>query len=478
MSPISVPPNAAIVIFGANGDLSRRKLLPSLFHLHMEGLMPHDYRIIGNSRSTYSDEEFRNFARSSIDEFARCHPTDEEWDEFAGRLTWVSHEATPDSVGPIVDALRKAEADVGGSACRLFYLAVPPVAFETVTRALAVDGLADGARVIYEKPFGQDLADFQRLNSVVQSVLEDSQVYRIDHFLGKETVQNILAFRFANGMFEPAWNRHHIDHVQIEVLEELDVGTRAAFYEQTGALRDMLVTHLFQLLGFVALEPPPSLEERPLAEEVLKLFETIKPLEPEDVVRGQYEGYREAEGVDPDSQTETYVAAKLSIDNWRWAGVPFFLRTGKALKQGRSCITLAFRDPPRRMFKEVEQEFRRDHLSMELGPEEGIHITFLTKIPGSKIELGPAKMEFKYEGSFGSEMIGAYERLIHDSLIGDRTLFTRGDGIERAWEIVDQALSDPPPLVHYERGSWGPEAADELIAPRRWHSSSRGESWA
>ncbi len=477
MSSVPRPPNHVIVIFGANGDLARRKLLPALFHLYAEGLMPDDFRIIGNSRSESTDDEFRNLARASAAEFSRCDTLGEEWDEFARRLSWVSHDATPDSVAPITDAVSRAQSALGPDARRLFYLSVPPAAFEPVTEALGKGGLAEDARVIYEKPFGRGLEDFKRLNSLVHSVLDEPQIYRIDHFLGKETVQNILAFRFANGMFEPVWNRHHIDHVQIEVLEEIDIGSRGGFYEDTGALRDMLVTHLFQLLGFVAMEPPPVLEERPLAEEVLKLFDTIQPLSRENVVRAQYDGYRRVEDVDPQSDTETFVAAKLAIDNWRWAGVPFYLRTGKALRQRRSSVTLAFRDPPRQMFPEAQEWFERDHLSLELGPEEGISITFLTKIPGPTIELGPAKMIFKYEGSFGSEMIGAYERLLHDALIGDRTLFTRGDGIERAWELVDDVLSDPPPLTHYRPGTWGPAAGDELIAPREWHSSSRGESW-
>ena len=473
MASVHLPSNAVIVIFGANGDLAGRKLLPSLFHLHVEGLLPDDYRIIGNSRSEMTDEEFRNFAQESIAANAQCDASGEQWADFGRRLSWVSHEVRPETIDPVSDAVKKAEADIGGPVCRLFYLAVPPAAFDTIAAALGTGGLAEGARVIFEKPFGSNLEDFKRLNDLVHSVLDDDQIYRIDHFLGKETVQNILAFRFANGMFEPSWTRHHIDHVQIEVLEEGDIGRRGPFYDQTGALRDMLVTHLFQLLGFVALEPPYALEERPLAEEVLKVFETIKPLEPDDVVRGQYEDYRQGDGVAPDSETDTFVAAKLYIDNWRWAGVPFFLRTGKALKERRSCITLAFRDPPRKMFTELDQEFERDHLTLELGPQEGIHIEFLTKVPGPRIELAPARMTFNYEGSFGSEMIGAYERLLHDALIGDRTLFTRGDGIERSWEIVDAVLRNPPPVQPYARGTWGPEAAEELIAPRRWHASSR-----
>jgi glucose-6-phosphate 1-dehydrogenase len=273
-------------------------------------------------------------------------------------------------------------------------------------------------------------------------------------------------------MFEPSWNRHHIDHVQIDVTEEKGIGRRGPFYEDIGALRDMLVTHLFQVLGFIGMEVPPSLEQRHLAGEVLKLFESMQPLKPEFVVRGQYEGYRDEDGVDPGSQTETFIAAKVMIDNWRWSGVPFYLRTGKRMAESRSSVTLAFRDPPKEMFRSAPVDWLdQDHLTLLMGPgtEEGISITFLAKKPGPDIELAPAQMVFRYEGSFGSDLIGAYERLLHDALIGDRTLFTRGDGIERTWELVGDVLEKPPPLHGYKKGSWGPRDAMELIAPRRWH---------
>ena len=440
--------------------------------------MPSEYRVIGNARTEVGNDGFRSLARSAVEDFGRCHIRTDEWADFAARLSFVSGDVGAEGADSLAQAIEKAEAAIGMDARRLYYLAVPPAAFRPISEALGQADLVDRSRVVSEKPFGRDLRDFQQLNATANTVFGEDQIFRIDHFLGKETVQNILAFRFANGMFEPAWNRHHIDHVQIEVLEKSDIGTRGGFYDQTGALRDMLVTHLFQLLGFVALEPPPFLEERPLAEEVLKVFDSIKVLRPDDVVRGQYEGYRDADSVDKTSGTESFVAARMFVDNWRWAGVPFYLRTGKALATKRSCVTLAFSDPPRQMFREAPDEwFERDHLSLELGPEEGISVTFLTKIPGPRIELGPAKMTFKYEGSFGSEMIEAYERLLHDALVGDRTFFTRSDGLERAWELVDEVLTSPPPVLPYERGSWGPAAADELIAPRRWHASSRGEAW-
>jgi glucose-6-phosphate 1-dehydrogenase len=265
-------------------------------------------------------------------------------------------------------------------------------------------------------------------------------------------------------------NREHVDHIQIDVPEELGIGTRAGFYDQTGALRDMLVTHLFQVLSVIAMEPPPSLTSKALIDEKVKVFDSMATLSPADVVRGQYEGYRDEDGVAPGSDTETFVAARVFIDNWRWAGVPFYLRTGKRMAERRSSVTLAFRDPPRRMFSEAESiRFGHDHLTLDLGPNEGIAVTFLAKKPGPRIELAPARMEFRYDGHFGSELIEAYERLIHDALLGDRTLFTRADGIERTWEVVTPVLKNPTPLHAYEQGSWGPRAADGLIAPHHWH---------
>ncbi|MDQ3956565.1 MAG: glucose-6-phosphate dehydrogenase [Actinomycetota bacterium] len=462
------PEKHVIVIFGARGDLSRRKLIPALWHLHMEGLLPSDYRVVGNSRGELAGS-LDDLLRRSVQEFGMCEVEEAEWGKFVRRWTYVAHEFNSSDPAPLVRAVEKAEADLGGTR-RLYYLAVPPDAFLSILEGLRSAGLHQKSRVIVEKPFGRDLNSFRKLDVAARDFLEEDQVYRIDHFLGKETVQNILALRFANGMFEPSWNRHHIDHVQIDVPEELGIGSRGSFYEETGTLRDMLVTHLFQVLGFVAMEPPPSLEPRPLAEEVLKVFESMQPLETTDLIRGQYEGYKDESDVNPESETETFVAARIRIDNWRWAGVPFYLRTGKRMAESRQSVTLAFRDPPRQMFKEVPGDwFEQDHLTLELGPDEGIEVTFLAKVPGPTIELAPARMVFKYEGSFGSEMIGAYERLLHDALIGDRTLFTRGDGIERTWELVDGVLRSPPPLHGYEPGTWGPKAALDLIAPKRWH---------
>jgi glucose-6-phosphate 1-dehydrogenase len=463
-----------VVIFGGNGDLSKRKLMPALWHLYVEGLLPDEFRIIGNSRKEFSDAQFDEFTRAAIAEFGRCELTEDEYKPFAERLTYVSHEFQPGDTDALAKAVHAASEDLGGDAQRIFYLSVPPGAFPVITRALGESGLSENAKVVYEKPFGTDLKSFRELDAVVREVLDERQVFTIDHFLGKETVQNILALRFANGMFEPVWNRQHVDHVQIDIPEEIGIGTRAGFYEDTGAFRDMVVTHLFQVLAFIALEPPPAFEPKFLHDEAVKVFESMPELTADDVVFGQYESYADEEGVAGDSKTETFVAARVFIDNWRWSGVPFYLRTGKKMAQRRSSVTLAFREPPRQMFPELV-ELHNDHLTLELGPREGISVTFLTKAPGPKIELVPAQMSFKYEGSFGSEMIEAYERLIHDALMGDRTLFTRGDGIERVWEVVQPVLDSSPKLHTYSDDSWGPAAADDLIAPRHWHLPEKGE---
>ena len=466
-APAKAPPTV-LVIFGGNGDLSRRKLMPALWRLLGEGLMPADWRIIGSSRSEFSDTEFDEFAGEAITEFCGA-PTGEAWQAFRDRLTYVSGEFTPEHAGGLAKAVQAAEEEMGGQAQRLFYLAVPPAAFGPITEALAACGLTERARVVYEKPFGVDRESFCELNALTRRLLREDQIYTIDHFLAKETLQNVLAMRFANGMFEPVWNRQHIDHVQIDVPEELGVEFRAGFYDKVGALRDMVVTHLLQVLGVIAMEPPYAFEAKPLLDEKVKVFESLDVLGPDDVVRGQYAGYREIDGVPADSDTETFLAARASIDNWRWAGVPFYLRTGKRMAESRQAVTLAFREPPSRLFDDLPRSGRRDHVTLELGRAEGIRIAFLAKRPGATMSLAPAVMQFAYTGSFGSEAIGPYERLIYDAFLGDRTLFTRADGIERTWELVSDVLTQPPPMHRYEPGSWGPPAADDLIAPRRWH---------
>ena len=332
-----------------------------------------------------------------------------------------------------------------------------------------------GARVITEKPFGTDLASARALNETLRSVFDESQIFRIDHYLGREAVQNILALRFANGMFEPVWNRDHIDHIQIDVPETLSIGMRASFYEATGAYRDMVVTHLLHVLGFVAMEPPTSFDAQDLAAETDKVFDSMATIEPDDVVRGQYEGYRDEQGVPPDSDTETFVAVRARVDNWRWSGVPFFLRAGKRMAESRHLLTLVFRPPPRRIFpidcRHVAESFGSDHLTFELGEPGSISAAFLAKVPGPALRLGEARMSFSYADAFDGPMslLEPYERLIHDVMIGDHTLFTTSSGIERLWELSSPLQEAPPPVEPYAPGSWGAAAMNDLIAPRRWH---------
>jgi glucose-6-phosphate 1-dehydrogenase len=469
---LPTPADHVIVLFGATGDLAHRKLLPGLFHLRELGLMPERFRIVGTARGELGNDEFRAQARSAIDEFGRVPPSDERFESFATQLSFVG---IGEGLGALAGAVEAARAEVSSDARVLHYLSVPPRASAGVIAELGTTGLSAGARVIMEKPFGMDLASARALNETLHRVFDESQVFRIDHYLGREAVQNILALRFANGMFEPVWNRNHIDHVQIDVPETLSIGMRAAFYEGTGAFRDMVVTHLSQLLGFVAMEPPTSLAPKALMGERTKVFDAMAPIEPADVVRGQYDGYRTEQGVAAESDTETFVAVRVRVENWRWTGVPFFLRTGKRLAEDHHLLTLAFREPPRRMFpidcRYAAESFGSDHLTFELGEPGSISASFLAKVPGPKIQLGEAQMSFSYADAFGgpASALEPYERLIHDVMLGDRTLFTTSDGIERLWEVSTPLLDDPPSVEQYAQGSWGPATMNDLIAPRHWH---------
>jgi len=458
------PDDHVIVIFGASGDLTRRKLLPGLFRLHRAGLMPDGWRIIGTSRRPSSDDDFRAKAQDAVgadgDVFAA----------FADRLHFAAFD--PEQPDELRAALERADEELGAPARRLHYLSIPPGAFGPFVGALGQAGLMERARVVVEKPFGTDLRTAKELNELVHGVLPEERVFRIDHFLGREAVQNLIALRFANGMFEPIWNHDHIDHVQIDVPETLAVDARAGFYEQTGAFRDMVVTHLFHVLGFVAMEPPTSLHADALTEEANKVFRSMSPIEPAHMVRGQYQGYRDEPGVDPESQTETLVALKVEIENWRWSGVPFFLRTGKRMAEQRRVMTIAFREPPRRMFEVADalvEDFGPDHFTFDLSDEGSIAASFLAKVPGPRMRLGQARMEFSYESSFGrGGLLEPYERLMYDAMLGDRTLFADSEGIERLWEASAAIIDEPPRLHRYQPGTWGPQAMHELIAPRRW----------
>jgi glucose-6-phosphate 1-dehydrogenase len=471
MAASPVPGDQVIVLFGATGDLARRKLLPGIFHLFEAGLMPERFALIGAARSDLSGEEFAELAREAVCGSGRRPVEGESWNRFAESLGFVS---TGDGFAELERAIEDAREELH-DARLLHYLALPPAAAAGVIEDLGKAGLGEGARVIMEKPFGRDLASARQLDALVHSVFDEEQVFRIDHYIGREAVQNLLALRFANGMFEPVWNRNHIDHIQIDVPETLSIEMRGGFYEETGAFRDMIVTHLFQVLSFVAMEPPVSLNAKSLMTEREKVFEAMKTLEPDDVVRGQYAGYREEEGVAADSDTETFVALRAFVDNWRWEGVPFFLRSGKRLADTHHLLTVAFSEPPRRMFPidctQVAEEYGHDHLTFELGDPGSISASFLAKVPGPKMQLGQAHMRFSYADSFGGpeRALDAYERLIHDVMVGDRTLFTTSAAIERLWEVADPVVREPPLAEIYEPGSWGPEATEALLFPHRWH---------
>src|SRR3954452_12728143 len=464
-----LPPIApyVVVLFGAAGDLAKRKLLPGLLHLSQAGMIP-DCRIVGTSLEELDDDGFRALAREACEKFGRKVNDPAALDAFTARLSYVPQSAGPDALHA---AVRREEKELGGTPHRLYHLSVPPAAAAGVIRTLGAAGLAERARVIMEKPFGTDLESARELNAKVHEVFDESQIFRIDHFLGKEAAQNILALRFANGLFEPIWNRNHIDHVQIDVPETLDVGTRGGFYDHTGAYRDMVVTHPFQILAFVPLGPPPALAPMAITEEKNKVFRTMRPIDPERVVRGQYEDYRSVSGVAPDSDTETFVALECLIDNWRWSGVPFYLRTGKAMAESARIISIAFREPPQSMFPAGSGvgQFGPDHLTFDLDESSRLSLSFYGKQPGPVMNLEKVSMQFSlHEVHREEDTLEAYERLMRDAMNGDHTLFTTAAGIERLWEISQPLLDNPPPVLRYAQGTWGPGAIRDLIAPQRW----------
>ena len=469
---LTPPEPQAIVIFGASGDLAHRKLLPALYHLFLEGLLPASFAIVGYARSELSDEEFRERALGSVNEFGRCAADREPWEEFSRRLSYVSGEFTSEGdMAHLREHLERIDRELGTEGRRFFYCATPPQAFPDVVSRLGEEGMHRDAKLVIEKPFGTDLESARELNRIAHGVFDESQIFRIDHYLGKETVQNILAFRFANSLFEPLWNRRYVDHVQLSVCESIGIEGRGRFYERTGAIRDMVQTHLFQVLTFLAMEPPAAFEPEQLRDEKVKVFRAMQALEPGEVVRGQYRGYRDEDGVAEDSVVETFAAMKVEIDNWRWAGVPFYLRAGKRLSKRVAQAVVAFKDVPHRIF---EQQgiggMEPNRIALRLQPDEGVSISFTVQRPGLGIALDEATLEFDYQETFGdTPLVEAYELLLLEAMHGDHTLFLRQDGLERAWEIVTPVFEDPPPLHEYDQGSWGPEEADALIAPRRWH---------
>jgi glucose-6-phosphate 1-dehydrogenase len=478
MSSPERPSNRVLVLFGASGDLAARKLFPGFFHLYREGLMPEDFRIIGSGRhSPGSDDEFRDQIYAALQKHGRGE-LDEHWVEFAGRLSFVVSSAEDGS--DLAEAVKRAEQEIGAEGERLVYLSVPPTATKDMVRMLGRTGIAEHCSLVVEKPFGYDLNSARDLNAALHEVIDEESIYRIDHFLGKEAAQNILVARFANGILEPIWNRDHISYVQIDVPEAIDIQGRAAFYEQTGALRDMVVTHLLQILGIVALEPPSRIDAEALHLERTKVFEAVRPLDPERVVLGQYEGYRDEDDVANDSQVETFAALEVRVDTWRWSGIPFYLRTGKSLAEGRRTVTIGFTEAPLRLFPRHSEEDpapRPSELVFELSDDPTVRIEVQAKVPGPVIDLGRAALTLDMEQAFaGSNGLEAYERLLHDVMLRERLLFTRSEQIERLWEVCAPVLENPPELHVYAPGSWGPEEAIELPVAPGWRLPDADES--
>jgi glucose-6-phosphate 1-dehydrogenase len=492
-----VPDPSVLVLFGATGDLAHRKVFPALYQLWRTNLLPHEFVVLAIGRRDYSDDALRDELRASLEKYSRVLPLDETaWRSFASRIRYERLDFT-DAAGfeGLHTRLEGIDKEQNSRGNHLYYLATQPSQFADIVAQLGRVGLDherhDGGwrRIVIEKPFGHDLGSAIRLNREVGKVFRESQVYRIDHYLGKETVRNLLVFRFGNGIFEPIWNRRHIDHVQITVAESIGVENRGAFYEETGASRDFLQNHLLQLMSLVAMEPPATFEADALRDEKVKVIRAIGDMVPErvhgNVVRGQYgpgwvagqpvPGYRKEPEVDPESETETYIAARLEVDDWRWSGVPFYLRTGKRLPKRATEIAIQFKEVPHRLFKDSSSEPDPNLLAIRIQPDEGIMLRFGAKVPGLGLDVRSVNMDFTYGSAFSVDSPDAYETLILDALLGDASLFTRADEVEGAWAIVTPIIEEwanepPPELPNYEAGTWGPEAADGLLGRdgRRW----------
>ncbi|BAY10540.1 glucose-6-phosphate dehydrogenase [Calothrix sp. NIES-2098] len=495
-------PPCVMVIFGAAGDLTKRLLIPALYNLARAGLLPKEFAVVGVARAQMSNDEFRAKLSQDIQKFATVPVDAQLWEKFQQRLYYLAGEfEDTNTYSDLENLLAHVDQEAGTQGNYLYYLATSPNFFSNIIWQLGASGLSreehgHWRRVIIEKPFGHDLDSARALNKNISSVLAENQIYRIDHYLGKETVQNILVFRFGNGLYEPIWNHRYIDHIQITVAEKVGVEGRGGFYEGTGAVRDMVQNHLFQLLSMIAMEPPVSFEADAVRDEKSKLLKSIQPLTPEDVlthtVRGQYgkgtidgstvPGYRSEPRVAPDSTTETYAALKLNIDNWRWAGVPFYLRTGKHLTQRVTEVAIQFKRVPSLLFRQTSIDcLTPNFLVLRIQPNEGISFQFGAKIPGPTVRMGAVEMDFCYADYFGATPSTGYETLLYDCMIGDATLFQRADNVELGWSVVTPILDvwkalPPRNFPNYAAGSWGPKEADELLARdgRQWRAIAEG----
>ncbi|MDQ3755023.1 MAG: glucose-6-phosphate dehydrogenase [Acidobacteriota bacterium] len=487
-----------VVIFGASGDLTKRKLVPALYRLVQERLVPAEFGIVGVARSPLSNEEFRVKMKDAIVQFSEAKRVDDEvWNSFAQGLYYLPVDiGTADDYRKLSELLEQIDRERGTQGNRVFYLSTSPTLYAEAVKQLGESGLAKPkdkgwVRVIIEKPFGTDLESAQELNQHIHQYLDESQIYRIDHYLGKETVQNLLVFRFANGIYEPLWNRQYIDHIQLTNAETVGVEGRGGYYEKAGVVRDMLQNHVFQVLSLVAMEPPASLNSEAVRDEKIKAMTAVRPFTPERVrnecVRGQYgagsiagkpvPGYREEEGVAPDSATETYSMLTMYFDNWRWSGVPFYIRSGKRLAKRVTEIAIQFKDAPHKLFgTEMMEQMTPNQLIIRVQPDEGITMRVAAKVPGQVTRIRDVNMDFRYGASFGVQLAEAYERLLLDCILGDPTLYARTDMTERGWEIVMPVLAEwartkaEAPFPNYEAGSWGPQASHELLEQhgRRW----------